>query len=128
MCIRDRDTEIDTIRARVEVVGEGLLPTQAYANLDNSAFLTLDLGKNLYPFGKEPKVDCILYLACDELLQTADAYISIEMLLADSSVIPRPNPSDQLVLAFEYWDGKRWRHLGRAARCRARATSWASTT
>jgi predicted phage baseplate assembly protein len=109
------DTEIDTVRARVEVVGEGLLPTHAYANLDNSAFLTLDLGKNLYPFGKEPKVDCILYLACDELLQTADAYISIEMLLADSSVIPRPNPSEQLVLAFEYWDGKRWRHLGRSA-------------
>ncbi|HEY0189694.1 MAG TPA: hypothetical protein VGC42_01135, partial [Kofleriaceae bacterium] len=109
------DTEIDTIRARVEVVGEGLLPTQAYANLDNNAFLTLDLGKNLYPFGKEPKVDCILYLACDELLQTADAYISIEMLLADSSVIPRPNPSEQLVLAFEYYDGKRWRHLGRSA-------------
>jgi hypothetical protein len=109
------DTEIDTVRARVEVVGEGLLPTHAYANLDNSAFLTLDLGKNLYPFGKEPKIDCILYLACDELLQTADAYISIEMLLADASVIPRPNPSEQLVLAFEYWDGKRWRHLGRSA-------------
>jgi len=109
------DTEIDTIRARVEIVGEGLLPTQAYANLDNAAFLGLDLGKNIYPFGKEPKVDCILYLSCDELLQTADAYISIEMLLADSSVIPRPNPSEQLVLAFEYWDGKRWRHLGRSA-------------
>ncbi len=109
------ETEIDTIRARVEVVGEGLLPTQAYANLDNNAFLALDLGKNIYPFGKEPKVDNILYLACDELLQTADAYVSIEMLLADSSVIPRPNPSEQLVLAFEYWDGKRWRHLGRTA-------------
>jgi len=109
------DTEIDTIRARVEVIGEGLLPTQAYANLDNNAFLTLDLGKNIYPFGKEPTIDCILYLACDELLSTADSYVSIEMLLADSSVIPRPNPSDQLVLAFEYWDGKRWRHLGRSA-------------
>jgi len=109
------DTEIDTIRTKVEVVGEGLLPTQAYANLDNAAFLQLDLSKNLYPFGKEPKVDCILYLACDELMQTADAYISIEMLLADSTIIPRPNPSDQLVLAYEYWDGKRWRHLGRTA-------------
>ncbi len=109
------DTEIDTIRARVEVVGEGLLPTHAYANLDNNAFLSLDLGKNIYPFGKDPKTDCILYLACDELLQTADAYITLEMLLADSSVIPRPNPSEQLVLAFEYWDGKRWRHLGRSS-------------
>ena len=101
-----------TIRTKVEVVGEGLLPTQAYANLDNAAFLQLDLSKNLYPFGKEPKVDCILYLACDELMQTPDAYISLEMLLADSTIIPRPNPSDQLVLAWEYWDGKRWRHLG----------------
>jgi hypothetical protein len=109
------DTEIDTIRARVEVVGDGLLPTQAYVNLDTNAFIGLDLGKNMYVFGKEPKSDCILYLACDELLQTADAYISIEMVLADGSVIPRPNPSEQLVLAFEYWDGKRWRHLGRTA-------------
>ncbi len=109
------DTEIDTIRAKVEVVGEGLLPTQAYANLDNNAFLQLDLSKNIYPFGKDPKADCVLYLACDELMQTADAYISIEAALADSNVIPRPNPSDQLVLAWEYWDGKRWRHLGRTA-------------
>jgi hypothetical protein len=108
------DTEIDTIRLRVEIVGEGLLPTQAYANID-AAFLPLDLSKNLYPFGKEPKIDCLLYLACDELLQTADAYISIEMLLADGSVTPRPNPSEQLVLAWEYWDGKRWRGLGRTA-------------
>ncbi len=109
------DTEIDIIRARVEVVGEGLLPTQAYANLDGAAFLPLDLSKNLYPFGKEPKPDHALYLSCDELLQTAEAYISIEMQLADPGVIPRPNPSEQLVLAFEYWDGKRWRHLGRSA-------------
>jgi predicted phage baseplate assembly protein len=109
------DTEIDTIRARVEVVGEGLLPTQAYANLDNNAFLALDLSKNLYPFGKEPKVDSILYLACDELMQTADAYVSIEMQLTEGTIIPRPNPSEQLVLAWEYWDGKRWRHLGRTA-------------
>jgi len=109
------DTELDTMRARVEVVGDGLAPTHAYANLDSNAFLPLDLGKNIYPFGKDPKLDCIFYLACDELLQTADAYISIEMLLADSSVIPRPNPSEQLILAFEYYDGKRWRHLGRSA-------------
>jgi hypothetical protein len=109
------DTELDTIRARVEVVGDGLLPTHAIANLDNNAFLSLDLGKNVYPFGKDPKNDCILYLACDELLQTADAYVSIEMLLADTAVIPKPNPGEGLIIAFEYFDGKRWRHLGRSS-------------
>jgi hypothetical protein len=109
------DTEIDTIRTKVEVVGEGILPTHAYANLDGNAHLQLDLSKNVFPFGKEPKSDHLLYLACDELLQTADAYVSLEMLLADSAVIPRPAPSDQLVLSWEYWDGKRWRHLGRTS-------------
>ncbi len=109
------DTELDIIRARVEVTGDGLLPTKAYANLDNSAFLPLDLSKNIYPFGKDPKPDCMLYLACDDLMRTADAYVSIEFLLADATVIPRPNPSDGIVLAFEFWDGKRWRHLGRSS-------------
>jgi Baseplate J-like protein len=109
------DTEIDTIRARVEVVGEGLTPERAIANLENDAFIFLDTGKNMYPFGKEPKVDCVLYLACDELLQTPDAYIAIEFSLADAGAIPHPNPSDQLVLAWEYFDGKKWRHIGRTS-------------
>ena len=53
------------------------------------------------------------------------------MLLADTSVIPKPNPSEQLVLAYEYYDGKKWRHLGRSAPrgvLPAPATSSASTT
>jgi hypothetical protein len=109
------ETEIDTVRTRVEIAGEGLLPEKAFANLDNGAFIPLDLGKNTYPFGKEPKADCVLYLACDELLQTADAYISIDLQLADQAVFPRPNPSDQLVMAWEYFDGKRWRFIGRSS-------------
>lgn len=110
---RPEDTEIDTIRARVEVVGEGVMPERAVANLDNNAFILLDTGKNMFPFGKEPKVDCVLYLACEELLQTADAYISIALVLADASAIPPPAPSEELVLAWEFYDGKRWQLLGR---------------
>ena len=111
---RPQDTEIDTVRARVEVVGEGALPDRALANLDNNAHILLDLGKNAYPFGKEPNVDCILYLACEELLQTPDAEVTVEFNLADPAVIPKPNPSEDLVLAWEYHDGKRWRLLGRS--------------
>lgn len=108
------DTEIDTVRARVEVVGEGVVPDRAFANLDNNAFILLDLGKNVYPFGKEPGVDCVLYLSCEELLQTADAYVGIEFVLADPSAIAPPSPSDDLVLSWEYFDGKRWQMLGRS--------------
>jgi uncharacterized phage protein gp47/JayE len=107
------DTEIDTVRARVEVAGEGLAPEKAFVNLDTDAYIFLDLGKNIYPLGKEPKVDCVLYMACDELLGTADAEIGVEMIMADANIIPAPSPSEDLTLAWEYFDGKRWRPLGR---------------
>lgn len=109
------DTEIDTVRTRVEVVGEGILPERAFANLDNNAFILLDTGKNMFPLGREPAVDYAVYLACEELLQTPDAYVSIEFAIADPSAIPRPAPSDDLVLSWEYFDGKRWQLLGRSS-------------
>ncbi len=108
------DTEVDTVRARVEVVGEGAVPERALANLENDAYIVLDLGKNAYPFGREPQADCALYLACDELLATPEAQISVEVALADPAVIPEPGPSDDLTLVWEYFDGKRWRALGRS--------------
>ncbi len=107
------DTEIDTVRSRVEVVGEGVAPDRAIANLENDASLFLDLGKNAFPFGREPKPDCAFYLACDELFETPDAEITIELELADPAVVSTPEPSDDLALAWEYFDGKRWRALGR---------------
>ncbi|ACY16110.1 putative baseplate assembly protein [Haliangium ochraceum] len=107
-------TEVDTVRMRIEVVGDGVIPERAVANLDNNAYILLDTGKNMFPFGKEPGVDCVLYLACDELLQTPEAYLGIEFVLADASAIPRPLPSDDLVLAWEFFDGKRWQLLGRS--------------
>lgn len=109
-----QETEIDTVRTRVEVVGEGAMPDRAVSNLDNNAFIILDTGKNMYPFGREPAVDCVLYLACDELLQTPDAYIEIEFALTDPASIPLAQPSEDLVLAWEYYDGKRWQLLGRS--------------
>jgi predicted phage baseplate assembly protein len=111
---RPEDTEIDTIRARVEVSGEGVPPDRALVNLDTDAFIYLDLGKNIYPLGKEPKVDCIFYLACDDLLRTPDAEIAIDVTLADPAVVRQPNPSEDLVLSWEYHDGRRWRVLGRS--------------
>ncbi len=111
---RPEDTEIDTIRARVEVSGEGVPPDRALVNLDTDAFIYLDLGKNIYPLGKEPKVDCIFYLACDDLLRTPDAEIAIDVTLADPAVVRQPNPSEDLVLSWEYYDGRRWRVLGRS--------------
>jgi hypothetical protein len=109
-----QETEIDTVRIRVEVVGEGVAPDRAFANLETNAFLGLDLGKNMFPFGKEPKADCCLYLACRELLRTPGAQVRIEFTPADWSIIPFATPSEDLIIAWEYWDGRKWRVLGKA--------------
>jgi len=108
------DTEIDTVRVRVEVVGEGVAPEQGLVNLESDAFVFLDLGKNIYPLGKEPKLDCVLYLACDELLRMPDSEISIEITAVDSHIVPVPTPSDDLTISWEYFDGKKWRPFGRS--------------
>jgi len=109
-----KETEIDTVRIRVEVLGEGVPPERAFANLDSGSFIGLDLGKNVWPFGKEPKVDCCLYIGSREIFRTPGAEVLIEFQLADTAIIPNAKPSDDLTLAWEYWDGRKWRLLGKA--------------
>ncbi len=106
------NTEIDYLRARTEVSGDGVDPDMAIVNLDSDAFITLDMGKNMYLFGREPKVDCLLYLACDDLMATPGAEVAIDFHMADATAIPEASPSEELLLTWEYFDGKRWRPIG----------------
>src|SRR5262245_62148443 len=108
------ETEVDTVRAVIETIGEGQPPEMALANLQGGVFIALDLGKNLHPFGSEPKIDHCFYLASRELLSQPDAEVRIELALSDPGVIPPPTPSEDLVMSWEYFDGKKWRILGRS--------------
>jgi hypothetical protein len=108
------ETELNTTKAVIEVVGEGVLPDLALANLDGGVFLPLDLGKNSHPLGTQPKIDQCLYLASRELLSQPDAEVRIEIALSDPAVIPAPRASDDLVMSWEYFDGKKWRILGKS--------------
>ncbi len=107
------ETEVDTVKAVIEVVGEGLVPDQAFSNLDNNMFIGLDLGKNVHPFGTEPKPDNCLYLASQETFSQQDAQVEIEFQLSEQTVVPLPVAADDLVLSWEYFDGKKWRILGK---------------
>jgi hypothetical protein len=110
-----RETEIDTVRAVIETIGEGQPPELALANLAGGVFIALDLGKNVHPFGAEPKIDHCFYLASRELLSQPDAEVRIEVVLSDPGVLPPPVPSEDLLLSWEYFDGKRWRILGKSS-------------
>jgi Baseplate J-like protein len=108
------ETEIDTVKAVIETGGEGVNPDHAFANLDGGVFLALDLGKNSHPLGTSPKIDQCFYIASREILSQPEAEVRIEILLSDPAIIPEPKASENLILSWEYFDGKKWRILGKS--------------
>ena len=107
------ETRIDTIKAKVEVVGEGVSPDLALVNPEETFFKALDFDKNFFPFDREPQVDTTFYVASEEFFSQPGAEIRIESRLTDPSLVEPPGPSDDLILRFEYHTGKRWKALGR---------------
>ncbi len=108
------ETEVDTVRVVVEVAGEGVQPDTALANLEGGLYRGLDLTKNFQPLGAEPKVDDCLYLASRELFAQGGSEVRVEVQLSDPSVHPAPGPSPNLQLVWEYFDGKKWRSIGKS--------------
>jgi predicted phage baseplate assembly protein len=107
------ETEIDTVRVVVEVAGEGTQPDVALANLEGGLYRSLDLTKNFSPLGSQPRIDDCLYLASRELFSQAGSEVRVEVHLSDPSVHPAPGPSPDLVISWEYFDGRKWRNLGK---------------
>jgi len=108
------ETEIDTIRGVIEVLSEGILPEGSFANLEGGVFLALDLGKNAMPFGQQPKVDTCWYIASREVFSQPEADCRIEIQLSDAVIAPEAKGSEDLIVSWEYFDGKRWRIMGRS--------------
>ncbi|MBN1946178.1 MAG: putative baseplate assembly protein [Bradymonadales bacterium] len=107
------DTEIDFVTARVEVLGDGIKPSDMFVNVESNTYLTLDTSRSFYPFDRTPEVETALYVAHDELLSIEDAHIRIDIMLADPTIVDPPSPSPDLTLEWEYWTGKRWAMMAR---------------
>ena len=107
--------QLDSVSLRVEILGEGMAPETAFVNIGNYIFLPVDQGKSFHPFGEEPKFDCALYLGHKELFSAPEARIRIEAQLVEPSVVPTPEGSPDLVVQWEYWNGRKWGELGRTS-------------
>ncbi len=106
------ETVCDTLSMRLELIGEGEFPEAAFASMEGEMFLKLDMERNFMPFGREPKADCALCLKSDDIF-AHDADLRIDIELAESSAAPKPQPSENLVVDWEYYNGKRWKLIGR---------------
>jgi phage-related baseplate assembly protein len=106
-------TLVDRVSMRLELTGEGERPDTLLANVGEGMYLNLDLDRNFQPFGREPALDAALYIQCDAVIGHPDAEIRIDFELADPSVVPSPQASPELVIGWEYWNGKRWKLIGR---------------
>ncbi len=102
---------IDTIQARVHVQRANLSPDLAFTNQ-----LPIDLSKDFFPFGEKPKFNDTLYLASDEAFSRPNATITLSVALtnpADGQGMPPPaRASEQLVLGWEFWNGRQWETIG----------------
>jgi uncharacterized phage protein gp47/JayE len=65
--------------------------------------------KGFYPFGEMPKRGDALYIGCDEAFSKKGATISINLDLDGGTA------SNDLDLAWEYWNGKNWTPFGDGA-------------
>jgi hypothetical protein len=106
------ETVLDTISARIEILGEGVVPAHALCNDEGDLFRPLDLDKNFQPFGRLPEVDTTLYLAADTVLGQPKSRVTLDVVLSDQTVADLPRPSADLVLRWEYFNGKRWKVIG----------------
>src|SRR5438045_3118189 len=105
--------QLDSVSLRVEILGEGMAPETSFVNIGNYIFLPVDQGQSFNPFGAQPNFDCALYLGHKELFAAPEARIRIEAGLVEPSVVPSPEGSPDLVVAWEYWNGRKWAELGK---------------
>ena len=109
----NEDTVCDTLAMRLELIGEGELPDMALASIDSDLYLKLDLDRNFLPFSREPKTDCTLYVRSDSVFGHEQAMIRVDVEIADPNQIPRPQNSEDLIVCWEYYNGKRWKLIGK---------------
>ena len=103
-----KETKLPVVDS-ILVAGDGeniVNPEIAFYNdipIDLSLNMTENLEEALYPFGKRPRIFDAFYLGSQETFSKRGARITLKVSLGNE-----PTPSDDLLLSWEYWNGKGW--------------------
>jgi Baseplate J-like protein len=104
--------QLKSILMTIAAQSSATTPAAAFANQT-----PIDLTKDFYPFGEKPRFGDSLFLALDDSFAQANSTVTIHLNLTNpigsKGRTPLPvNPSDDLVLQWELWNGKFWSLLG----------------
>lgn len=77
--------------------------------------LTLDMSKDYYPFGEEPRFNDTFYLSYGPAIETGGAKPDDLIILNVSLGAAGVAGSAGAMLAWEFWNGRTWEALGRSS-------------
>ncbi|MBN1699164.1 MAG: putative baseplate assembly protein [Spirochaetales bacterium] len=92
--------------------GEGLNPDACICNTENMIFHPIDITKTFTPFVDIPGYNDAFYIASNEVFSKEDSEIIIHIALSDEAGVDKAEPHKDLLLKYEYWNGKNWLALG----------------
>ena len=109
---RSKCFELENVLTKLLFHGEGLNPDMCLCNTDNMIFQNIDISKDFKPFINIPKYNDAFYIASDEAFSKEDSEIIISVYLSDAEDVEKPEPNENLLLKYEYWNGKNWIDIG----------------
>jgi hypothetical protein len=102
---------IDGVSLSVHVTGTDRLPDLGFSNE-----IPVDLSKDFLPFGEKPRIGDTFYLASEEAFSQPGARVTLQVTPTNPGNLPGPplpaRASADLLLAWEFWDGRNWQKLG----------------
>lgn len=103
------------------------VPDMAFFNAS-----AIDLSKDYYPLGEQPRYNDALYLACEEVLARPAGNIRFKLTLtnpvgASNPPVPAVKTEGSPTIAWEVWNGRTWQELKRYSIAKDAKTGTAST-
>ena len=107
------ETVVGAITAAAQIMDEGVLADMTLACVAGDVFVPQDTTKTFYPLGEAPATESACYVLSSECLGKSDARVFLDFTSADPTLVSGAKPTENLILALEYWNGARWVQLGR---------------
>jgi hypothetical protein len=97
----------------IERITAGVEITNSQLKLESCFFNTvpLDLNKDFYPFGEQPRFNDTFYLASQELFSKPGFTVKLNVTIGERAV----NTSGEVELTWEFYNGSSWQKVGKSS-------------